>query len=366
MSSFVYPRDLVPLLKEHWQSFMPRQLLGEPLPSDDLVELILETAYHASFTVDESRRTKFTLTACRPSDARAALILKPARAVTVHEVMRLAPAVPLGHSLGIQNRSGRAEIWGLLDSPTRGFIQVTADAPGSLRIHRANLDVCVLRNGAASTFAIEGVNPTFIAEQFPDATRDFVNGIDQLKMGNAFNRDLFFSGHWHSVLTAMASTGHGGTLFVIPHQDADRAAWKDLARVKYGCDSDAWARYRATTLDEARDFLADDFVAPQQDHAAHYDATWFEAIPSLSRVDGGVLLTDRFRVLGFGVEVLPKGDIAAVKMNGKSVSIDDYGTRHRTAARFCQNYPGAVAFVCSQDGGIKCMRSLSGEVHVWT
>jgi DNA integrity scanning protein DisA with diadenylate cyclase activity len=86
-----------------------------------------------------------------------------------------------------------------------------------------------------------------------------------------------------------------------------------------------------------------------------------------SRVDGGVLITDHYQLLGFGVEVVaPADELRTITLDdGSKENIEQYGTRHRSAFRLCDCYCEAVAFVCSQDGGIKCVRNVNGTVRLW-
>ena len=47
------------------------------------------------------------------------------------------------------------------------------------------------------------------------------------------------------------------------------------------------------------------------------------------------------------------------------ISIENFGTRHRSAFRFCSNYDWAVAFIISQDGGIKVVKKVNDDVILW-
>jgi hypothetical protein len=96
-------------------------------------------------------------------------------------------------------------------------------------------------------------------------------------------------------------------------------------------------------------------------------------IASLSGVDGALVLTDRFRVLGFGGEVIAASPtLRAVKIAGdcrakncRDISIEGYGTRHRSAFRFCSSFEDAVAFIVSQDGGVKATKRHGPDVILW-
>ena len=54
-----------------------------------------------------------------------------------------------------------------------------------------------------------------------------------------------------------------------------------------------------------------------------------------------------------------KGDI------GHMVQLDSFGTRHRSAFRICSNYEDSLAFVVSQDGGIKAIMRVGADLLIW-
>lgn len=84
--------------------------------------------------------------------------------------------------------------------------------------------------------------------------------------------------------------------------------------------------------------------------------TYIATVARLSQADGAVLLTSTLSCLGFGCE----GPLRAGRcrhvfdvVRGKSIAIDSYGTRHRSAFRFCDQVAGSAAIVLSQDGSVK-------------
>lgn len=95
-----------------------------------------------------------------------------------------------------------------------------------------------------------------------------------------------------------------------------------------------------------------------------------------SSVDGAVILDAAFSVLGFRVELCGNRDErlpSCVDLDPRCseptplgpVLLSSFGTRHRSAARFCAAVPGAVAVVVSQDGEMREMAGLpDGQVGV--
>jgi Probable sensor domain DACNV len=97
-----------------------------------------------------------------------------------------------------------------------------------------------------------------------------------------------------------------------------------------------------------------------------------EFIATLSRIDGAVVLTDSLDVLGFGAEIIvpdTKGKVSIARTGrprGKtSVDFSRYGTRHRSAMRYCGVHHDALALVVSEDGPVRAIRYSRGRLWFW-
>jgi hypothetical protein len=99
-------------------------------------------------------------------------------------------------------------------------------------------------------------------------------------------------------------------------------------------------------------------------------------VAALAAVDGAVVLSRDLGLQGFGAEITqgrtPSGDERVEYDDhpaplGKPApaSLADFGMRHRSAIRFCQEVPGSMAFVVSQDGGIRMFHGVAGRVRQW-
>jgi hypothetical protein len=51
---------------------------------------------------------------------------------------------------------------------------------------------------------------------------------------------------------------------------------------------------------------------------------------------------------------------------GEFRDIEFFGTRHRSAFRFCSSLEDSVAFIVSQDGETKVAKRVGSEVILWT
>src|SRR5215211_4491707 len=90
-------------------------------------------------------------------------------------------------------------------------------------------------------------------------------------------------------------------------------------------------------------------------------------------VDGAVVMSKRFELLGFGGEI--SGELPAVRTVAKALDLegeritkeptDGVGTRHRSAYRLCSALGEAVGVVVSQDGTARFVRRMDGGVAYW-
>lgn len=115
-----------------------------------------------------------------------------------------------------------------------------------------------------------------------------------------------------------------------------------------------------------------DFAEASHD-LADLEASIFEIarlLAALSAVDGAVLMTKRFEIVGFGVEVQPGLSSPArirraLDVDGRRTAPDheeNVGTRHRAAYRFVHAHPKGLAIVVSQDGTVRFVVSLDDEI----
>jgi hypothetical protein len=139
---------------------------------------------------------------------------------------------------------------------------------------------------------------------------------------------------------SMRSHGRGGSLLVVPSQTS---AWRDsvVSPVSYAVSPP----YLGLTRERA---------VPNPPRSA------IEAIAGLTAVDGAVVLTDRYELLGFGAKIVrakgrppvervritePIEGAAALLAHPEQLG----GTRHLSAAQFVQDQANAIALVASQD-----------------
>lgn len=96
-------------------------------------------------------------------------------------------------------------------------------------------------------------------------------------------------------------------------------------------------------------------------------------IAGLFAVDGAVVLTKRFELLGFGGEIsgaLEQVSVVARALDAEGEQIeeeftDGVGARHRSVYRLCHAVHNIIAVVISQDGNIRFVKWKDGIVTYW-
>lgn len=368
MQIFRYPRDVVQRMREEWDPFVPREWDFPPLPDDSTLQTILEVIYHASLTSDEQRHSKFSVALCDASSTSNPIVFDQPRDFSVHELMRLAPAgdpvdLPIGLTIG---RGNAVKIWGLASGVPKPAPIFAVPGPGCIDLRRYDRTVVSLSRGQISASLTPAVYQGLIAELFSEATDSLLKECGGIMGGSGFNPDWLYANPLFALLRNASRHGHGASIFVVPEGNTNQ--WQKMLRIKYALNDQAmWSALKRYISDGyPEEYVAE---APESSRNAHQKVMeWPQLMAKLTRVDGGLLITDRFRALGFGVEVVvPAADVTHVRLakSGTLESIDNYGTRHRSAFRLCHQTPDVVAFVCSQDGGIKAIRNVNGIVQVW-
>jgi hypothetical protein len=150
---------------------------------------------------------------------------------------------------------------------------------------------------------------------------------------------------------SMRAHGHGGSLLVVP---AGTDAWREsiMQPIPYAVSPPFYGLAR----------LVQETPDPTESHLWQAAlSTTVAAIAGLTAVDGAVVLTDRYELLGFGAKIARRKGCPQVEQVLLTEPIEGDtptlvhpeqlgGTRHLSAAQFIQDQHDAVALVASQDG----------------
>ncbi|HEV2373987.1 MAG TPA: hypothetical protein VGS19_17750, partial [Streptosporangiaceae bacterium] len=401
----------------------------EPPQGEVLFEL-LRIAFLASLTRDEQRSTRFSIIFGSESEcvkmapvflefenAPKSIWLTEPKPYDPGQIRRLAPATdPARVFIGVEVGPGGAGlgIWGLLDigGSWSGFLRHERDAgfvppdllavssskPGQLTVSRGGWVIAVLRqgrqtDGSASSPLEHGPVADFFKPSQIACYAEVCSRLNCDRYGDG-NDDFPARSYRHVIerlLYRIEDQHHGGTLLLVPESAIDTSL-RESAAIKYGISDDRlWvylvmelayhqeyfdldAQLRDRPIVHRQDYSAVSVLGYQRDAIKYRvdDALSFAA--SLAAIDGAVVMSDRLAIIGYGAEItLREDDVTYIRLaedvsgdRGDLIPIDSFGTRHRSAFRFCWRVPDSLAFVLSMDGGVRAVRRVGDDVVMWT
>jgi hypothetical protein len=427
MATRVYPRNLYTELQHRWTAPPLDRFPQIDLPEKRVFDELIDVSYHASFMTEEGRPIVFRVAligADRPVSPQRdePLPLEPieryllGKAVpfTEGELRRLAPvADPRRIIIAVEptDEGSKLQIYGLIDvgmalyemarherisgvaSPE--VLVVSSTRPGELLIARGDRPVLRLRGGKIETPAdrvlFRGHVGRFFAEASDELIREACRRAEVARRGRDDGRDFAHLEFIESILLHTAELHHGGALLFVPEgvTDDDQRLTAAVS-IKYRLPSN-----------RPREALLESMAVRLQHNATHarllrevtvrradledldgldwnqrnYEDTARDAvrfIASLTAVDGAVVLTDQLRIIGFGAEVRVSSGTDTIYVAGEAegehvspTPFTGFGTRHRSSFRFVEGMEPAVAFILSQDGGIKAAMMVDDRVVVW-
>jgi len=416
-----YPEELAALVIARLEELGVKPV-GLSFPEDtNAFNAVLSVAYQASLLRDEDRPLTFRVTlapreafdtALGPPDGAHTLHFNEPRALSVPQLKKLAPAVKFERSVVAVYRDGdQLAIWGLLHTGprwlrfTRGgrgavaasvpALIVHVNGPGDIvvslgiqtlaRLYAGELNIPIVdvfqSRWLPGMFApvrdeitrLHKADRAASSEPWSDVDTDVIRRI-----GQSFIR---------RIIATIRGARHGGSVLIVPPEDVDSICVNGLIDLKYRF-SEGEPRQRFRTL--MRRVMRTLAQIPQRSGSpigwAEYESSetreigaleeavleMAHLVSALADVDGLVLMTRRFELVGFGGIVsgaLP--DVSSVSLaldvegqNRLQEPADVVGTRHRSAYRICRALPEALALVVSQDGSARFVR-YDDEVVYW-
>jgi len=418
-----YPTDLADFLRERWDEDR-----AGPLPDPGTLKNLISTCYQASLLHEEERAVTFRVILCDPDRLPPnegppggihRLEFPESRHFDIQEIRRLSPAADYYRSLiGVcLNREGELRIWGLVHTGPRWLRegQGGRDAPPPLprvlilRVFgpgRVAGDVgletlCKLEAGKLSDVSLDVFVSRWLPETFAPVRKELAEihaGLREQarKKGQVWARldnDITRVIGQHTIkriISAVRNSHHGGTVVIVPPDLAEDILDGRYVSLKHMfVDAEPRRRFRTLIVDvmnelarshagkPARDPVGwDDYEASGDEVLSLLDEAIFEVahlIAGLTAVDGAVVMTQRFEMLGFGGEI--SGDLPAVETVARALDVegeviveeptDGVGTRHRSAYRLCNELASVISVVISQDGNVRFIKCMGGAVTYW-
>ncbi|MDX9782911.1 MAG: diadenylate cyclase [Bacteroidales bacterium] len=274
------------------------------------------------------------------------------------------------------------------------WLTLSTSEPGELSASTRGKLLLRMMNGE---FTQTACNDYFLKKPLKDF---FLSTIDKLNLevetdnaGGKIPEDIYkclypiacYSSTLLSILNLSAEKKHGGCFIIVDDDlSADDPRLANRIEMKYTLQSfSAWDIIKRISIGAA--LISELYDADDQNSAEILVTTneieslieklqeFREFVAMLSAVDGAVVLTKNLRVLGFGGEIIVSPQkLNSVKFalgpDGEDLEnrpIKNFGTRHRSVFRLCSEYENCIAFVISQDGGIKAVRRIGKDVIVW-
>lgn len=424
-----YPQQLAAFVSEHWDR-VSVDMSADELPPLPLLELIISTCYQASLLREEQIPVTCRVMLCAanrlpenagPPAGLHRLVFDDPRPFTSHELRRLSTAATFHRSLiGVDLDGSKGPvIWGIVHSgprwlqslhggrgtepamPAVPVINVTG--PGQVEFLLGAQTVGQLSEGQVFGPSMNVFQSQWMQDLFIDIRAERMALHNEYKSKTETNwsdldPDLTRMIDQHMtkrLIAAIRAFHHGGTLIMVPpERDKEISEPNPLLSIRYTFkQGEPRARFRTlivavmnklaelghhtqTEADTDRLVGWEDYVRTSDPDITELDEAIFEVshlIAGLSTVDGAVVLTKRFEVLGFGAEI--RSDLSEVMLVARALDLEgerfkveqtyNVGTRHSSAYRLCHQMKDALAIVISQDGGVRFVRWEKGHVMYW-
>ena len=325
------------------------------LPPKGIVEEVCQVLLNISSMREEGRFPSFRVCFVKPDSELLkvyiyshVLLFKNPIEFNTRTIHKLAPALnPAMSYLMVDTSEKPFRAVGIIASYTAWEKIMTKELMSGNRMPRipnilvngpGELDACFGENsivnyvsGNCVFFRKDTFTSTLIAEELAKDTQ--VSEKERLQL-------------LYMVLWRATNYGHGAAVLIVP----DEESCKKYIDVKYQLSSS---------------YLFGSGYEPDLHSSKARDKdiiTYADFIAKLTSVDGSVVLSKNFDLLGFGAETLvdkmgsKHPDMCFMRYDDTedtSRQFKDNGMRHRAAYRFCSAVEGSVAFVVSQDRSIE-------------
>jgi DisA bacterial checkpoint controller nucleotide-binding len=394
------------------------------LPPLDALKHLLSVAFQASLLREEDRPVRFRLFVGEPErldahrgppDGLHRLRFQAPRPFDEHEIRRLSQAAKYHRSLiGVRPAGDSYEIWGIVQSgpkwlqsarggrdvpspvPQDAFV-VRADGTGHVAVSVGDVTFAELRGGRLSGGAVNVFKSHWLKARFADSRIQLMREHDDA-VGSAaipLKLDALRTVSQQMVKRLVATiqdSRHGGTVVFLPRERTSSVLCEsEIIQLKYAfAEEEPRRRYRTLMLSLMKELVTAAAEIEPRPEAVSFDlyqrlnrpsiAALDEAIVEMSHliaaladIDGAVVLSERFEVMGFGGEIVSTApDVTTIRrgldLEGtkyETVPIDGVGTRHRAAYRLCAQEHDAFAIVVSQDGGVQFVAWHNGALMYW-
>ncbi|MGI8649988.1 MAG: putative sensor domain DACNV-containing protein [Rubrobacter sp.] len=432
-----YPRHLAAFVTERWAEVAPSRIRAGArgssghltLPDEGVLVRFISVCYQASLMREEERQVTFRVILINPDDLPEEsgpptglhrLVFAAPRPFDEDELRRLSPAADYHRSLiGVKaDENGSMSVWGIVQSGPRWILRTQGgrdlspplpgvpvlhiSGPGRVEFRRGSRYVAKLESGELHGRPLDVFASKWLTESFFPARAELAELHARAREGAdedwaPLDPDLTRMIGQHVVrrmISVLRDVHHGGTLVFIPPERTEEFSHDNpyIAFKHRFEDEEPRRRYRSLIVGVTnrlvevhgkggRDFYPravgwHEYQTTNDPVIASLDEAIFELanlIAALAAVDGAVVLSKRYELLGFGAEISASLERVhtvrrALDHEGKRTveeSVDGVGTRHRSAYRVVAAVPDAMAVVVSQDGSARFITRGPYGITYW-
>ncbi len=316
------------------------------LPEAETIEAVIDAAFWASLQREEGYTPRISLALLSPEEATNPLLLERPLPLTPAALTRVGPAVERpGIHLGVWRERNELYAWGTTRTIPRLCFVLEVGAPGLLVVkHHGGDEMGKFANVAV----LQGHQIKMVDERASNVPNCPALVTSLLGFDSP-------SSWGHSILVQLAVSmrahGRGGCVLVVP---SGLEAWREsiVQPIPYAASPafSLLARLSQDNPDRKRQRVWQEELGRAIDWVA-----------GLTAVDGAVILTDTYEMLGFGAKIARRRGWEQVNQITMTEPIQGVvsaivhpeqigGTRHLSAAQFVHDQRDSAALVASQDG----------------
>lgn len=391
-------------------------------PSCEEMRGLCDLLYAASLLKEEGRVVRARIIIAPPEaftssegppDGVHAIRFAFSHALTAHEVKRMSPAASYFHSvIGVWPEKGRGfRIWGLLNTGPRwmnllaGGRKPTGTSmphpmihvrdPGWLIFYQDHGLLAEWRGREFHGPRMDVFQSRMMDERFAPLRYRLVQDMGPDCLPSTLSTDTYASlvhlialQFLRRIVNLVRTSGHGGTLVLLPMGEKGKAISEKWIDCKYAAAPDAAGlRVRhlvesiihrvgelcepGTTLEEAWQLFkhSTDAKLDQLEEAFFELARLYS---DMMQVDGALILEHSLSIVGFGGEIRVDQNVVHVEqahdLERTQVSrwnVQSDGTRHRSLYRLSAVEPEVLGYVISQDSQVRMIANVNDTVTFW-
>ena len=426
--------DLALYVTDHWGDTRLSELSsvidrgpGDALPDQNTLDHLISCCYQASLMREEDRPVRFRLILREPNcfDSKDGpptglhrLLFGEPQPFDEYKLQRLSPAADFYRTLiGVRHGAHEGlQIWGIVHSGSR-WVQkvyggrkiapalplspvVYVTEPGRITVCKGPLTIATLNRGQIISPTHEVFDSGWLSSGSA-SVRSRVWGL-HLAAKNAAKKpwaDLnpsivrtIAQQVARRIISSVRNSGHGGTILAIPPEMVEQVFQENqYLSIEYMVTDETTRKRFQTLLVNLMNTIAevhgqkankgeligwDEYAASTDESLAQLDEAVFDLahlFADLTAVDGAVVFTEAFELLGFGAMI--SGGLKGLKTVARALDIEglqreqiysrSFGARHRSVFRFCNAEHEAIAIVISQDRLVRFVKWKEGMVTYW-